>query len=69
MPMWSGLVKTTMDPVIELDIRPMVWDASVIAASEQDDVTIILRVTYSTLEQICADLIDVREITPERRPN
>jgi len=55
--------------MVDVDIRPMVWDASVIAPSQCDEVTVILRVTYNTLEAICGDLFDVTETAPERRPN
>ena len=67
--MFIAAVENTMRSMIELDIRPMVWDASVIAPSEVGGVTVILRVTYSTLEAICGDLFDVTESAPERRPN
>ena len=37
-----------------LDIRPMAWQATVIAPAEDADVTVVVRVTYYTIEQLCA---------------
>ena len=68
-PMCEDVREPRMTVMLELEIRPMVWDASVTAPSEMDDVTVILRVTYNTLEAICGDLFDVTETAPERRPN
>ena len=48
------------------DIRAMVWDAHVIAPTLSDDVTVIMRVTYHTLEAICGELFDVTESAPAR---
>lgn len=46
----------------------MVWDASMMTPSEDDGVTIVLRVTYRTLEDIVLDTHAVTE-TGTRRPN
>ena len=51
-----------------LDLRPVVWDASMVTPSEDDGVTIVLRVTYRTLEEIILDAHAVTE-TGTRRPN
>ena len=51
-----------------LDLRPVVWDASMVTPSEDDGVTIVLRVTYRTLEEIILDVDAVTE-TGTRRPN
>ena len=40
---------------IVMDIRPMVWQATVIAPAADADVTIVMRVTYLSLEQICSE--------------
>ena len=51
-----------------LDLRPVVWDASMVTPSEDDGVTIVLRVTYRTLEEIVLDAHAVTE-TGRRRAN
>ena len=51
-----------------LDLRPVVWDASMVTPSEDDGVTIVLRVTYRTLEEIILGAHAVTE-TGTRRPN
>ena len=51
-----------------LDLRPVVWDASMVTPSEDDGVTIVLRVTYRTLEEIILDVHAVTE-SGTRRPN
>ena len=51
-----------------LDLRPVVWDASMVTPSEDDGVTIVLRVTYRTIEDIILDTHAVTE-TGTRRPN
>ena len=38
-----------------MDLRPVVWDATMVTPNG-DDVTVVVRVTYRTLEQICLDL-------------
>jgi hypothetical protein len=49
-----------------MDIRAMVWDAQVIAPTTDTDVTVVMRVTYRTLEAICGELFDVTESAPAR---
>ena len=41
--------------VKDMDLRPVVWDATMVTPCG-DDVTVVVRVTYRTLEQICLDL-------------
>lgn len=38
-----------------MDLRPVVWDATMVTPCG-DDVTVVVRVTYRTIEQICMDL-------------
>ena len=46
----------------------MVWDATVVAPRDDRGVTIVLRVTYRTLEQlcgeVCADTVSEAAILP-----
>lgn len=39
-----------------VDLRPVVWDATVVTPRCDRGVTIVLRVTYRTLEQLCGDV-------------
>lgn len=39
-----------------VDLRPVVWDATVVTPRSDRGVTIVLRVTYRTLEQLCGDV-------------
>lgn len=48
------------------DIRAMVWDARVIAPATSEDVTVVMRVTYHTLEAICGELFDDTESASAR---
>ena len=50
-----------MDDMRIDDIRPMVWSAQVIAPAADANVTILMRVSYRTLEEICAALIESRD--------
>ncbi len=38
-----------------VDLRPVVWDATVVTPRDGRGVTIVLRVTYRTLEQLCGE--------------
>ena len=51
-----------------MDLRPMVWDAAMVAPASDDDVTVVLRVTYRTLADIVDDLCAVTE-SAAIRPN
>ena len=44
-----------------MDLRPMVWDAAMVAPTSDADVTVVLRVTYRTLAEIVDDLCAVTE--------
>jgi hypothetical protein len=50
------------------DIRAMVWDARVIAPSDALDVTVVMRVTYHSIEALCGALFDETESALEMRP-
>jgi hypothetical protein len=51
-----------------VDLRPVVWDATMVTPDEEDGVTVIVRVTYRTLEAIVLDLTAVTE-SRATRPN
>lgn len=38
-----------------VDLRPVVWDATVVTPRDDRGVTIVLRARYLTLEELCAD--------------
>jgi hypothetical protein len=48
------------------EIRAMVWDARVIEPASSDDVTVLMRVTYHSIEAICGELFDVTESASPR---
>ena len=39
-----------------VDLRPVVWDATVVTPRDDRGVTLVLRVTYRTLEQLCGEV-------------
>ena len=41
-----------MSPV---DLRPVVWDATVVAPRDDRGVTIVLRARYLTIDELCGD--------------
>ena len=43
------------------DIRPMIWSAQVIAPAADADVTVLMRVSYRSLEEICGSLFESRD--------
>ena len=45
----------------------MAWDAKVIEPSAAEDVTVLLRVTYHSIETLCGDLFDETE-SEQTRP-
>jgi len=51
-----------------MDLRPMVWDAAMVTPASDDDVTVVLRVTYRTLADIVDDLCAVTQ-SAAIRPN
>ena len=46
----------------------MVWDARVIAPSAAMDVTVVMRVTYHSIESLCGELFDETESLVAMRP-
>jgi hypothetical protein len=44
-----------------VDLRPVVWDATVVTPREDRGVTVVLRATYRSLEEICLDQVAVTE--------
>ncbi len=52
-----------------MDLRPMVWDAQMVAPASDADATVLLRVTYRTLAEICDDLCAVTESAAVRPLN
>ena len=50
-----------MDDMRIDDIRPMVWSAQVIAPAADANVTVLLRVSYRSLEEICAALFEQQD--------
>jgi hypothetical protein len=50
-----------MDDKVLDDIRPMIWSAQVIAPAADADVTILMRVSYRSLEEICGSLFEHRD--------
>jgi hypothetical protein len=50
-----------MDDMRFDDIRPMVWSAQVIAPAADANVTILMRVSYRSLEEICGALLESRD--------
>ena len=36
-----------------IDVRPVVWDATMVTLASDADVTVVVRVTYRTLVEIC----------------
>jgi len=51
-----------------MDLRPMLWDAAMVAPASDADVTVVLRVTYRTLAEIVDDLCAVTQ-SAANRPN
>jgi hypothetical protein len=41
-----------------MEISAMAWDAKVIEPSAAEDVTVLMRVTYHSIEALCGDLFD-----------
>lgn len=49
-----------------LDLRPMVWDAEMVAPASDADATVVLYVTYRTLAEIVDDLCAVTKSSANR---
>jgi hypothetical protein len=50
-----------------MEISAMAWDAKVIEPSAAEDVTVLMRVTYHSIEALCGDLFDETE-SAQMRP-
>jgi len=44
-----------------IDVRPVVWDATMVTLASDADVTVVVRVTYRTLVEICDDVFGTSE--------
>ena len=44
-----------------LELRPVVWEATMVTPASDADVTVVVRVTYRTLVEICDDIFGVTE--------
>ena len=51
-----------------VDLRPVVWDATVVTPRDDRGVTIVLHVRYRTLEEICTDSAAVTRSLPSGTP-
>lgn len=49
-----------------VDLRPVVWDATMVTPRDDRGVTVVLRVTYRTIEQIILDQGALTESTAIR---
>ena len=49
-----------------MEISAMAWDAKVIEPSAAEDVTVLMRVTYHSIEALCGDLFDETESAQAR---
>ena len=52
-----------------IDVRPVVWDATMVALASDADVTVVVRVTYRTLVEICDDVAFGQSESAAIRPN
>ena len=50
-----------------MEISAMAWEAKVIEPSAAEDVTVLMRVTYHSIEALCGDLFDETE-SAQMRP-
>lgn len=64
--MASAVIPQTITAVLEL--RPVVWEATMVTPASDADVTVVVRVTYRTLVEICDDIFGVTE-SAAVRPN
>ena len=51
-----------------LELRPVVWEATMVTPASDADVTVVVRVTYRTLVEICDDVSGTSE-SAAVRPN
>ena len=54
--------------LLVIDVRPVVWDATMVTLASDADVTVVVRVTYRTLVEICDDEFGTSE-SAAVRPN
>jgi hypothetical protein len=60
--MWcDGAAPVPRQDSTMMEISAMAWDAKVIEPSAAEDVTILMRVTYHSIESLCGDLFDGTE--------
>ncbi len=50
-----------------MEISAMAWEAKVIEPSAAEDITVLMRVTYHSIEALCGDLFDETE-SAQMRP-
>jgi hypothetical protein len=50
-----------------IEISAMAWDAKVMEPSAAEDVTVLMRVTYHSIEALCGELFDETE-SAQMRP-
>jgi hypothetical protein len=55
--------------LLVIDVRPVVWDATMVALASDADVTVVVRVTYRTLVEICDDVAFGQTESAAVRPN
>ena len=55
--------------LLVIDVRPVVWDATMVALASDADVTVVVRVTYRTLVEICDDVAFGQTASAAVRPN
>jgi hypothetical protein len=49
-----------------MEISAMAWDAKVMEPSDAKDVTVLMRVTYHSIESLCGDIFDETESAQPR---
>ena len=42
--------------LVVIELRPVVWEATMVTPASDADVTVVVRVTYRTLVEICDDV-------------
>ena len=47
--------------LLVIDVRPVVWDATMVTLASDADVTVVVRVTYRTLVEICDEVFGTSE--------
>jgi len=55
---WSGNEQRVL---VVVDLRPVVWEATMVAPASDADVTVVVRVTYRTLVEICDEVFGTTE--------